>query len=1203
MYFKINDEKHRNKIQSPIYEFHIAAQLRKTYAVLDELFSISGNIIFANLKQVRQFVNNFNKNRANKDKVKVSDVNAAGLIDEIFHYIIRRYEDELNPKVFSRAIEYLEDKIGEDDFRKLLFDFIEVFPPVEVYKGKASAFDYLNSYTESKSNKEITLEEMLLLYLSNRNPANKKIMELFDEKYIAKTNLFINVINELNKFFEKETPIGSGAKDLITYLKIPILSKPESLIEQLEFIMENWDVIIKEKYLDRILLNKDLVKEEITFEFSGDGGSAPTIVPKYKGKYDSTDGFTLGKSLFNYANDINTNYEETEQFTEDIHWMPNVVLMAKNIYVWLDQLSKKYKTEIKTLDKIPNEELDELARRNINGLWMIGLWERSSASKKIKHIMGNIDAVASAYSLYDYQIAYDIGGEDAYNNLNKRAKERGIRLASDMVPNHTGIHSDWVRNHPEYFVQVAEPPFDYHFTGEDLSEDPNIEIKIEDGYWEKRDAAVVFRRIDKRFNDVRYIYHGNDGTNMPWNDTAQLDMLKHEVREAVIGKIFDVARKFSIIRFDAAMTLAKKHFSRLWYPQPGMGGDIPSRVDHSMTRAEFDSFFPVEFWREVVDRINKEMPNTLLLAEAFWLMEGYFVRTLGMHRVYNSAFMHMMMKEENSKYRELIYNTLEFEPEILKRYVNFMSNPDEETAIQQFGTDDKYFGVLTLMITLPGLPMFAHGQIEGYTEKYGMEYKRAYYDEQPKDWLVERHEREIFPITRRRHLFSEVENFWFFDFYDLNGNLNDNVFVYSNDADNTKSLVLYNNKYDKAYGNFQKSTPKLVRIDDDNKFIKEININDALSINGNQNYFYIFKDITSSLEYIYKGSDLWNNGFYFELNGFERRVYTDIKEVEDTNGDYYNAYLDLNGNGINSIEEFIVNKKLAFLFDSFSALLEDTQFNKLIKDIQNKPLKSPKEITELVEFKRKLKVFLDEYETKTDTKVSSSEIFDKILKHLKSINDFNILIKNKTLKKEDCTEINDYFIFNDKVKYISNIKIFFVQLIFNEIKLNAVDKTIVEQLNYKILNNSFSKILYKNGFEYEEVIRTISLIEILSEDYWNGAEVLSKENIKAKNGIVGLDIMVANMKKFVRKLFEDNFLHNYLEVNIYKDIRYFNKERFEEFVKWLVNIFMLNNPSVKNDSQIFILYCKVFDELIEAAKKSEYQLDELEELLIYKSKK
>ena len=70
---------------------------------------------------------------------------------------------------------------------------------------------------------------------------------------------------------------------------------------------------------------------------------------------------------------------------------------------------------------------------------------------------------------------------------------------------------------------------------------------------------------------------------------------------------------------------------------------------------------PQEFWRELVDRINNEMPNTLLLAEAFWLMEGYFVRTLGMHRVYNSAFMHMLMKEENDKYHDLIKNTLGFQ--------------------------------------------------------------------------------------------------------------------------------------------------------------------------------------------------------------------------------------------------------------------------------------------------------------------------------------------------------------------------------------------------------------------------------------------------------------------------------------------------------------------------------------------------------------
>ena len=140
---------------------------------------------------------------------------------------------------------------------------------------------------------------------------------------------------------------------------------------------------------------------------------------------------------------------------------------------------------------------------------------------------------------------------------------------------------------------------------------------------------------------------------------------------------------------------------------------------------------PAEFWREVVDRVAAEVPDTLLLAEAFWLLEGYFVRTLGMHRVYNSAFMNMLRDEENANYRRVIKDTLEFDPEVLKRFVNFMSNPDERTAVDQFGKGDKYFGVATLLATMPGLPMIGHGQVEGFAEKYGMEYRRAYRDEQP----------------------------------------------------------------------------------------------------------------------------------------------------------------------------------------------------------------------------------------------------------------------------------------------------------------------------------------------------------------------------------------------------------------------------------------------------------------------------------------
>ena len=51
-----------------------------------------------------------------------------------------------------------------------------------------------------------------------------------------------------------------------------------------------------------------------------------------------------------------------------------------------------------------------------------------------------------------------------------------------------------------------------------------------------------------------------------------------EVREQVIRTILDVARRFPVIRFDAAMVLAKKHIQRLWWPLPGAGDGIPSRA-------------------------------------------------------------------------------------------------------------------------------------------------------------------------------------------------------------------------------------------------------------------------------------------------------------------------------------------------------------------------------------------------------------------------------------------------------------------------------------------------------------------------------------------------------------------------------------------------------------------------------------------------
>jgi glycosidase len=903
-------------------EFHVSREARDRYQFDESLFALAGNVVFSNFHGARVFAQKINDKRDlvrfPEQTVRAGQINAMGLIDEILHFVAGLYREQKNRTVMRLALDWLHGRYGQEAINDTLRRFVDHFPPLEVYKGQIDAAAYLQGESAGVPHRQIVLEEMLMLWLANSNPAFSPFLELFDDTALEKETAYREAIAGLQEFFANQPTFGPDSQNLMEMLRSPAIAVPHSLSGQLAYILEKWGYLL-DKHLYRLLGGLDFLKEEEKGALGGGPGRA--LVYQF-----------AGQEL------------ELERFSQDKDWMPRLVLLAKNAYVWLDQLSKKYRREIRRLDQVPEEELDMLARWGFSGIWLIGLWERSRASQRIKQLCGNPEAVASAYSLYEYNIAGDLGGEEAFQNLRDRAWQRGLRLASDMVPNHMGIDSRWVVDHPDWFISLDYSPFpSYRFSGPDLSNDGRVGIFLEDHYYSRSDAAVVFKRVDRHTGSEKYIYHGNDGTSMPWNDTAQLNFLKSEVREAVIQTILHVARKFSVIRFDAAMTLARKHYQRLWFPEPGTGGAIPSRADHGLTREQFHALLPEEFWREVVDRIAAEVPDTLLLAEAFWLMEGYFVRTLGMHRVYNSAFMNMLKNEENANYRSVIKNTLEFDPEILKRFVNFMNNPDEETAVAQFGKGDKYFGVCTMMATLPGLPMFGHGQVDGLTEKYGMEYRRAYWDERPDDDLVRRHEREIFPLLRRRHLFAEARRFFLYDVFTPEGHVNEDVFAYSNAAGEEHVLVLYHNKYASARGWVRTSvgySGKTGRGEERTQM--QTTLGSALGLSHAEECFSIFRDHVTGLEYMRSSKELCDKGLYVELAAYKYHVFLDFREVRDNEWHQYAhlcAYLD--GRGVPSISDALKEIFLGPLHLPFKELVNAPAFRQMQEEVVTYPAAPP----------------------------------------------------------------------------------------------------------------------------------------------------------------------------------------------------------------------------------------------------------------------
>jgi hypothetical protein len=225
-----------------------------------------------------------------------------------------------------------------------------------------------------------------------------------------------------------------------------------------------------------------------------------------------------------------------------------------------------------------------------------------------------------------------------------------------------------------------------------------------------------------------------------------------------------------------------------------------------------------------------------------------------------------------------------------------MNNPDEKTAVEQFGSGDKYFGVAALMASLPGLPMFGHGQFEGFREKYGMEFRRARWDEHADEGLIRGHEWKIFPLLHKRHVFAEVDNFLLLDFFTSDGHVNEDVFAISNRHQGERGLVIYHNKYAETAGWVKTSVGFM---DKGSGHMVQRTLAEGLNLP--QDGFAIFRDYVTHLEYIRPCAELREKGIFVSLAAYQCHAFLDWRFVS---GEGWTQIHDqLNGAGIPSMQD------------------------------------------------------------------------------------------------------------------------------------------------------------------------------------------------------------------------------------------------------------------------------------------------------------
>ena len=264
----------RRNISFPV-EFHIARSARERYRFSRRLYALSGNVVFSDIQIIREFTEKVNAERQAdlhpERAVRAGEVNSIGLIDEIWHFMARRYREQVNPEVLPRARRYLGREIGKRNLEGTLLAFVEEFPGREVYRGKKTPEEYLKSSTKGTDNRDITLEEMMMLSLSNRNPAFRPLRDLFDDSVLRRRSAYGRTMKSLEEFFRSQPGFGPAAYSLLDFLMAPILAAPDSLEGQLSYIREHWGKLLPPSLHRELLVGLDIIKEEEKVRLSGPG--------------------------------------------------------------------------------------------------------------------------------------------------------------------------------------------------------------------------------------------------------------------------------------------------------------------------------------------------------------------------------------------------------------------------------------------------------------------------------------------------------------------------------------------------------------------------------------------------------------------------------------------------------------------------------------------------------------------------------------------------------------------------------------------------------------------------------------------------------------------------------------------------------------------------------------------------------------------
>jgi len=356
-------------------------------------------------------------------------------------------------------------------------------------------------------------------------------------------------------------------------------------------------------------------------------------------------------------------------------------LLEINTRVWLYELGLELGLgRPATLAEVPDAALEPIVAEGFDWVWLLGVWQTGETGRSVSlhetawlqeyhELLPDYtpdDVCGSPFAIQDYTVNADFGGPAALAQLRRRLAERGIRLMLDFVPNHTALDHPWASSHPEYYVSGSD---------EDIAREP-----------------MNYHRIESPAGS-RVLAHGRDPYFPGWPDTLQLNYRHRGLREAMMGVLEQIATQSDGVRCDMAMLPLPGVIMRTW-------GERSTPADGTPPNDE-------SFWVEAIQRVRRERPDFVFMAEAYWDLE-WTLQEQGFDYTYDKRLYDRLHSYDAPAVRGHLHADAEYQ----RHSARFLENHDEPRAAEAFPPPvDPAAAVIALLA--PGLHFVHDGQEAG----------------------------------------------------------------------------------------------------------------------------------------------------------------------------------------------------------------------------------------------------------------------------------------------------------------------------------------------------------------------------------------------------------------------------------------------------------------------------------------------------------